>query len=151
MLRWTIALLLAIAAIEPTISADKTLARRGYYRAAANLPAGLPRRHYNFRTTISYGPPYTADRSYAHRAFSYEPPDVLFTPAYVEVPYIRPWLGAPLLPWGLTADYGSPYSYDYLTPYYGAPNSYIGPYYYPDTYSSPWDRLPYACGGYGYC
>ena len=35
--------------------------------------------------------------------------------------------------------YGSRYSYEYEGPYYGGP------------YVNYWDRLPYACGVYGYC
>ena len=44
-------------------------------------------------------------------------------------------LVAPLLP----GYYGAASGYDYSGPYYGGP--YV-PY---------WDRLPYACGVYGYC
>jgi len=93
MLRFTVALLLAMVVSGSGISADQAMARRGWHRAAVILPAGLPRSHYNFRTTISYGTPYT------YRA----------------------------------------YPYDYHGPYYGGP--YVG----------YWDRLPYACGVYGYC
>ena len=47
----------------------------------------------------------------------------------------------PLLPGSDTIPgyYGSPHSYDYQGPYYGGP------------YVSYWNRLPYACGVYGYC
>jgi hypothetical protein len=138
MLRFTIALLLAMAAIEPAVSADRAVARQGSYhgwrRAAVMLPAGLPRPHYRFRTTISYGAPYP-------RLSVYENPRLLYAPDYADVAYIRPWIGAPLLPGSSTLPgyYGSPYSYDYQGPYYGGP--YVG----------YWDRLPYACGVYGYC
>ena len=87
------------------------------------MPAGLPRPHYHFRTTISYG-----------RAGStlsvYEAPARLYAlRGYVDVadlsdPRCR-------LLW--------PPAYDYQGSYYGGP--YV-PY---------WDRLPYACGVYGYC
>jgi hypothetical protein len=141
MLRFTIALLVAIAATGPAISADRPLAHRGWHRASVLLPAGLPRPHYNFRTTISYDAPYSYRRSYARPYYTYETPELLFTPVYVEVPYIAPWVGTPLLPATSTLPgyYGSGYSYEYQGPYYGG--SYV-PY---------WDRLPYACGVYGYC
>jgi hypothetical protein len=50
-------------------------------------------------------------------------------------------IGAPWLPgWSpLPGYYGSDYIYGYDGPYYGA--AYVG----------YWDRLPYACGVYGYC
>jgi hypothetical protein len=50
-------------------------------------------------------------------------------------------VGAPLLPGSSTLPgyYGRAFDYDYQGPYYGGP--YV-PY---------WDRLPYACGVYGYC
>jgi hypothetical protein len=145
MMRFTIAVLFAIVAIEPALSADQALTRQGRHhswrRVAVNLPRGLPRPRYNFRTTISYGAPYPYRQPYADRFYAYEIPDVLFTPVYADVPYIPPLVGAPLLPGtsALPGSYGSTYSYDYGGPYYGGP--YIG----------YWDRLPYACGVYGYC
>ena len=135
MLRWTIPFVVAIAAVGTTVNPDEALARRGVYRAAAQLPAGLPRRHYNFRTTVSWAAPSSYRRPYAPPVSVYETPDVLFTPSYVAVPYIPTLIGAPLLP----GYYGSPYSYDYPDAYYGGP--YVG----------YWDRPPYACGVYGYC
>jgi hypothetical protein len=66
---------------------------------------------------------------------------VLFTPSAADAPYVPPAVGTPLLPgsWTLPGYYGRPFSYDYQGPYYGGP--YV-PY---------WERLPYACGVYGYC
>ena len=57
------------------------------------------------------------------------------------MPYIPPLVGTPLLPGSATLPgyYGSTHSYQYRGPYYGGP--YVG----------YWDRLPYACGVYGYC
>ena len=144
MLRFTIVFLVAAAASGTAMSAERAVARQGWHhrvhRAAVILPAGLPRPHYKFRTTISYGPPYSYQRAYARRFYSYES-EVLFTPAYADVPYIPPLIGTPLLPGSSTLPgyYGSPYSYDYQGPYYGGP------------YVNYWDRLPYACGVYGYC
>jgi hypothetical protein len=62
-----------------------------------------------------------------------EEPDVLFTP------YLPPH--TPILPGSATLPgyYGSTHSYEYQGPYYGGP--YVG----------TWNRLPYACGVYGYC
>jgi hypothetical protein len=145
MLRFTIAILLGMAAGGTAMSADRHLARQGWHprwhRTAVILPAGLPRRHYNFRTTISYGPPYSYQRTYVRRFYTYEESEVLFTPAYADVPYIPPLIGTPMLPGSssLPGYYGSSYSYDYQGPYYGGP------------YVNYWDRLPYACGVYGYC
>jgi hypothetical protein len=141
MLRFAIALLAAVAASGTAESADRALARHGWHRTAGMLPAGLPRPHYHFRTTISYGEPYAYRPPYSPRLSVYETPELLYAPVYADVPYIPPLLGAPLLPGSSTLPgyYGSTYSYDYQGPYYGGP--YVG----------YWDRLPYACGVYGYC
>ena len=66
---------------------------------------------------------------------------MLFTPVYADVPYVAPWFGAPLLPGSATLPgyYGSAYTATNIGPYYGGP------------YVAYWDRLPYACGVYGYC
>jgi len=144
MLRFTIAILVAVVASETAEGADRALTRQGSHygwrRTAVILPAGLPRPHYNFRTTISYDARYTY-RRFGPRLSVYENPEVLYAPDYTEVAYIPPLIGAPLLPGSSTLPgyYGSTYSYDYQGPYYGGP--YV-PY---------WDRLPYACGVYGYC
>lgn len=140
MLRFTITLFFAVVISEPALSADRPLARHRVHRTAVILPAGLPRPHYKFRTTISYGPPYSYQRANLRRFYGYES-EVLFTPAYADVPYLAPLIATPLLPGSSTLPgyYGSPYSYDYQGPYYGGP------------YVNYWDRLPYACGVYGYC
>jgi hypothetical protein len=150
MLRFTIAILVAMVAGETAESADRALTRQGphhgWRRVAARLPAGLPRPHYNFRTTISSGAPYPYPRFYGPPLSVYESPELLYAPDYADVRYIPPLIGTPLLPGSSTLPgyYGSAYSYDYLGPYYGGP-------YYGDPYVSYWDRLPYACGVYGYC
>jgi hypothetical protein len=135
MLRLTIALLAAVAASGTAESADRALARHRWHRAAVMLPPGLPRPHYRFRTTISYGTPYFYRRSV------YENPEPWYAPDYAYVPYIPPLIGTPSLPGFSTLPgyYGSGYPYEYDGPYYGGP--YVG----------YWDRLPYACGVYGYC
>jgi hypothetical protein len=135
MLRLTIALLVAAAASGTAESADRALARHRWHRTAVMLPAGLPRPHYHFRTTISYRRPDVP------RLSVYETPRLPYAPVYADVPYIRPLIGVPLLPgsWALPGYYDSSYTYEYEGPYYGGP--YVG----------YWDRLPYACGVYGYC
>jgi hypothetical protein len=88
--------------------------------------------HYQYKTVITdpvvvaHGP-----------AYVYRDPDLLFTP----LPYVPPLIRAPLPP-GSTAllgYYGPPNPYDYPGPYDGGPEIIY------------WDRLPYACGVYGYC
>ena len=122
MLRFTIAILLAKLASGTGIGAERTVARHGVHRTAVMLPAGLPRPHYKFRTTISYGPPSSYQRAYVRPFYGYEP-EVRFTPAYADVPYISPWIATPLLPGYSTLPgyYGAPYSYGYRGPYYGGP------------------------------
>jgi hypothetical protein len=120
MWRLAIALLAAVVASGTAESADRAVAARGWHRTVAMLPAGLPRAHYRFRTTISYGAPYPDRPPYGPRLTVYETPPLLYAPVYTDA-YVAPMLGPP------------------LPPYYG--EAYI-PY---------WDRLPYACGAYGYC
>jgi hypothetical protein len=109
MRRFTIALVVATVVCGTALGADQPVVRHSRPYAARQLPAGLPRPHYDFRTTISYGAPYPYRRIHV-----YEPPVVVVTPVYLPVPYIPVLIGAP-------------YEYD------------------------DWDRMPYACGVYGYC
>src|ERR1700730_8767981 len=97
MSRFTIALLVAIAASGTAEGADRAVIRHGWHRTAVILPPGLPRPHYNFRTTISYDAPYPYHRSYARPVYVDETAEVLFTPVYAEVPYLPPLIGVPLL------------------------------------------------------
>jgi hypothetical protein len=128
MLRFAIALLAALMASGTAESADRTLARHRWHHAAVMLPPGLPRPHYRFRTTISYGPPYV-----------YANPEPWYAPEYAYVPYIPPVIGTAWLP-----------GFSTLPGYYGLGYTYEGPYY-GASYVGYWDRLPYACGVYGYC
>jgi len=141
MLRFTTAILLGMLASGPANSAERAVTRHGVHRTAVMLPAGLPRPHYKFRTTISYSPPHSYQKTYVRPFYGYES-EVLFTPAYAEASYFSfsPWISTPLLSRysTLSGYYGWPYSYDYQ-----------GPYYAP--YVNYWERLPYACGVYGYC
>src|SRR5690349_8220640 len=87
------------------------------YTAARQLPPGLPRRGYNYRTTVAPATRYRepvvveADES------------LLITPAYGPGGYLANLPGTPLLPGSSTIPgyYGRPFSYDYQGPYYGGP------------------------------
>jgi hypothetical protein len=116
-------------------------AKRAAVRAAGQLPPGLPRVHYNYRTTVAPAPAPLYVRRGRTLVVEEEDPDVLFTPVGV-VPYAPRVFGTPLLPGSSTLPgyYGTSHSYSYDGPYYGGPS--YGPY---------WNRLPYACGVYGYC
>ena len=139
MLRFAIALLAAVMSSGTAESADRALPHHRWYRAAG-LPAGLPRPHYRFKTTITLSESYSY-RQPSPRLSVYEAPQALYAPGYIDVPDIAPLVVAPLLPGSSTLPgyYGATYTYGYPGPYYGGP--YV-PY---------WDRLPYACGVYGYC
>jgi hypothetical protein len=134
MLRWMMSLIAAVA-VAGTASATEVVVKRGASQAARQLPAGLPRPHYKYRTTIAPSSPYG-------RAVVVESdPDQLITPAYGPGGYLDNLPGTPLLPGSSTIPgyYGRAWDYDYQGPYYGGP------------YVPFWDRLPYACGVYGYC
>ena len=128
-------------------SADSTPApkraapKNAAVRAASRLPPGLPRAHYNYRTTVAPAAAPLYVRRGRTLVVEEEDPDVLFTPVGV-VPYAPRVYGTPLLPGSSTLPgyYGTNHSYSYDGPYYGGPS--YGPY---------WNRLPYACGVYGYC
>jgi hypothetical protein len=115
--------------------------RRAAVRAASNLPPGLPHPHYKYRTTVAPAAAPLYVRRGRTLVVEEEDPDVLFTPVGV-VPYAPRVYGTPLLPGSSTLPgyYGTSHSYSYDGPYYGGPS--YGPY---------WNRLPYACGVYGYC
>ena len=136
------------AAIKPAASPAKTkqaekqtAARRATVRAAGQLPPGLPRTPYSYRTTVAPGAAPLYVRRGRTLVVEEEDPDVLFTPVGV-VPYAPRVYGTPLLPGSSTLPgyYGTSHSYSYDGPYYGGPS--YGPF---------WNRLPYACGVYGYC
>jgi hypothetical protein len=125
-----------------TKRAEKQAAtRRAAVRAAGQLPPGLPRAHYNYRTTVTPGAAPLYVRRGRTLVVEEEDTDVLITPVGV-VPYAPRVFGTPLLPGSSTLPgyYGTSHSYSYDGPYYGGPS--YGPY---------WNRLPYACGVYGYC
>ena len=116
---------------------DKAAAgRRAAVRAASQLPPGLPRAHYNYRTTVA--PP--AAPLYVRRGRTLVVEEEVFVPTGIAA-YAPRIFGTPLLPGSSTLPgyYGTSHSYSYDGPYYGGP------------YEPYWNRLPYACGVYGYC
>jgi hypothetical protein len=133
MFRWVMPFLFAIAMTGAAFGADTTATPPVRHPVRTQLPAGLPRAHYHYRTTLTYDAPAPPRQVYVERD-----PDVLFTPT---VPYIPLLIRRPFLPGSssLPGYYGSDRTLDYHGAYYGGPN--IG----------YWDRLPYACGIYGYC
>jgi hypothetical protein len=107
------------------------------FATGSAVAADLPGSHYRSGAAVyRKAPP-----PYGRRAYVEEESDVLFTPSDGSVPYVRFPPRTPLLPGSATLPgyYGSNHSYDYQGPYYGGP------------YTSFWNRLPYACGVYGYC
>jgi hypothetical protein len=113
-------------------------ARRAAVRAAGQLPPGLPRAHYNYRTTVAPGAAPRYVRQGRMLVVEEESLDVPLISGGIKA-YAPRIFGAPLLPGSSTLPgyYGTSHSYSYDGPYYGSP-----------TY---WNRLPYACGVYGYC
>ncbi|ANW01865.1 hypothetical protein [Bradyrhizobium icense] len=111
--------------------------RRAAVRAASQLPPGLPRAHYNYRTTVT--PPTAPLYVRRGRALVVVEEEVL-VPTGIKA-YAPRIFGTPLLPGSSTLPgyYGTSHSYSYDGPYYGGP------------YEPYWNRLPYACGVYGYC
>jgi len=134
MLRWILPLAIALFALPPAEAADGPVPpKSATVKAARQLPAGLPRRHYAYRTSIT-GPTYVR----RGRQLVVVEPKVIPLNSEPYIPFVR---GEPLLPGSaaLPGYYGDSRSYSYLGPYYGG------------AYVDYWDRLPYACGVYGYC
>lgn len=135
MLRWTVPLIAAGAVVvTPALAADNPVPpKRKTVSAARQLPQGLPRAHYKYRTTVA--------PAYKEPVVIEADPDALISPAYGPGSYVENLPGTPILPGSSTIPgyYGRAFSYDYQGPYYGGP--YTGYFW----------RLPYACGVYGYC
>ena len=142
MLRWIMPCLVAVFAIGTADAADGPNAtKRAAYRAASKLPPGLPRAHYNYRTTVAPAAAPLYVRRGRQLVVVEEPdPDVLFTPVGV-VPYAPLVYGTPLLPGSelCPAIMARAIPTAMMAPIMAAP---IRPY---------WSRLPYACGVFGYC
>ena len=109
-------------------------------RAASQLPPGLPRAHYKYRTTVAPAAAPLYVRRGRTVVVEEESLDLPLISGGIK-PYAPRLSGTPLLPGSSTLPgyYGTSHSYSYDGPYYGGP------------YTPYWDRLPYACGVFGYC
>ena len=133
MLRWMMPILVASFALATAAEAVGPAGQSAARRAARQLPAGLPRAHYKFRTTVAPATP----SPYARPFYNGDEPEVLFTPSDGYVRYLPPAFGVAWLPGYLpwSGYYGQPY-YDYPGPWFGGIDSGLG-------------NQPYGCGGYG--
>ncbi len=124
MLRQATLILLTVTASGAAFGADQMATPAAKRHIASQLPAGLPRPHYNHTTTVVYG---------ARRR---RPSTMSIRTSELAA------LTTPILPGSSTlpGNYGRAFDYDYQGAYYGG-----GPY------PSYFFRLPYACGVYGYC
>jgi hypothetical protein len=122
----------------PKRVAKPAAGRAAAVRAASQLPPGLPRVHYKYRTTVAPGAVPLYVRRGRTVVVEEENLDLPLISGGIE-PYAPRLFGTPLLPGSSTLPgyYGTSHSYSYDGPYYGSP--------------SFWNRLPYACGVYGYC
>src|SRR5215216_4389025 len=98
MLRWIVPLIAAVAVAGTAASAadGPIVIKRGAYRAASQLPPGLPRPYYKYRTTVApptYGRPVVIVET---------DPDALITPAYGPGGYLANLPGTPILPGSTT-------------------------------------------------
>jgi hypothetical protein len=114
--------LATLIATGPAFAADQLAVHRKTVHAASQLPPGLPRAHYNYRTTITEPTTVVVERD----------PDALISSSF-STPILLP--GSSTLP----GYYGRPFDFTYQGAYYGGPYT---PYFV---------RLPYACGVLGYC
>lgn len=128
----------AVKSATSPVAAKRAATKRATVRAAGQLPPGLPRAHYKYRTTVAPAAPLYVRRGRA--LVVEEQVDLQFSPVN-PAPYASRLFGTPLLPGSSTLPgyYGTSHSYSYDGPYYGGP------------YTPYWDRLPYACGVFGYC
>jgi hypothetical protein len=135
MLRWMLTLLVAIFVIDSAASTETPVTKKRTAITTRQLPPGLPHKNYKYRTTIA--PP-------TQRSEFVVVPDLPgpLAPLSGVIAYIPTMFDRPLLLPGsstIPGYYGAPSSFSYQGPYYGGPEvSYR-------------NRLPYACGVYGYC
>src|SRR5471032_2410429 len=114
-MRKTLLVFSAMIMIASAAGSNEVLAaERSVHRKVARhgLPAGLPRAHYNYRTTIVSGPPVPYDaRPYAYGCYGYAPYTNSYgIPAAVIVDPVDPayyW----------RRPYGNAYGEVYATPY----------------------------------
>jgi hypothetical protein len=140
MLRWMMPLLALVATfvLADTAEAVGPAGQAAARRAARQLPPGLPRKHYKFRTTVAPATP----SPYARAVYAPDEPEVLFTPSDGYVRYLPPAVGVAWLPgypaW--SGHWAPPFDYGYQGPWYAGPDI------------NYWNSEPYGygCGGYGY-
>ena len=121
MLRCIMAPVTAMLMATNALAADQVVVHKK--RHVEQLPPGLPRPHYDYRTTI-----------------------VKAAPQAEAEPLISSFVWTtPLLPGSYTLPgyYGRPFDYYYQGDYYGGD--------YGNGYQTYFVRLPYACGLTGYC
>src|SRR4051812_46320853 len=108
MLRWTLPLIaFGAVVVTPALAADAALPpNKRVYISARQLPPGLPRAQYKYRTTVApaYREPLHIDAD----------PDALISPAYGPGSYVDNLPGTPILPGSSTIPgyYGRAFSYD---------------------------------------
>ena len=128
MLRWMMPFLIAVLAIPCTAEAAGPAGKAAARRAASQLPPGLPRANYKFRTTVAPAAPYRSAQSL------YDGPDVMFTPSVGYARYIPPAVEVVWLP----VDYGYQPSW-YAGPDLGVWNGWAYPYGCGlNSYGNPW-------------
>lgn len=129
MLRWMMPFLIAIVAVPSTLEAAVPAGKATARRAASQLPPGLPRANYKYRTTIA--PP-------SAQAL-YDGPDVMFTPSPRYVRYAPPAVALvpePVyVPW--PGYFGPSVAYEYRLPWYG-PDGAHGYRCGLNSYGNPW-------------
>ncbi|QWG25719.1 hypothetical protein KMZ93_12985 [Bradyrhizobium sediminis] len=143
MLRWMMPIVVATFALTSAAEAVGPAGKAAARRAASQLPAGLPRAHYKFRTTITRATP----APYLRPAYVADGPEVPFAPSDGYVPYLPPAVGVAWWPgypaW--SGYWGLPFGYNYQSPWYAGPESR----------ESNLQPYGYGCGyglyGYGYC
>ncbi len=124
MLRWTIALLVAMAVVRPAAAADGAVPRQSAERAVANCRQGCRVRITNTGRASSTGAAASAGLCRARSGFadSRRPTDPAATSR------IAAHAAACRAPRRCPAITGGPFDYDYQGPYYGGPNvGYCGP------------------------
>ncbi|MES2196479.1 MAG: hypothetical protein V4517_18825 [Pseudomonadota bacterium] len=133
MLRWMTPFLVAILAIPATAEAAGPAGKAAARRAASQLPPGLPRANYKFRTMVASAAPPSAQALY-------DGPDVMFTPSPRYVRYAPPavaLLPEPVyVPW--PGYFGPSVAYEYRLPWSAGPR---GPYGYRcgvNSYGNSW-------------
>ena len=124
MLRWMMMpFLVAMFALGSTAEAAGPTGKAAARRAASQLPPGLPRANYKFRTTVAPPAPYRSAQSL------YDGPDVMFTPSPGYARYAPPAVALvpePVyLPW--PGYFGPSVAYEYRLPWSAGPG---GPYGY---------------------